>query len=547
MNRQISSRCLALLALLGSTAGMAATVTIAPSTLTPNVGDTFTLTLTGDIPNTFTGTMALAFDASKVSYVTGAVLAPYTVYTKNSSNAANPTVFDVERPQSSGPNPGAYSIAVLTFQALAAGNPNIVINDDGGNISGWFDDTVNVDYIPVTYTQANVTIITSEPNIAITDSVAPADDRLVPFGVVTEGTTSPTRTVTVTNTGNQPLVLGTVALANPLAAPYTIVSDNCSGQNITPLSSCTVGLEFSPVASGAFPDSFDIPSNDPDEPSVTITVSGTGTPDAVPNIAVTDSVAPASDNQIAFGSIVLNQTGTQTVTVANTGTANLTLGQVAMANALAAPFSIASDGCSGEVLAPAQSCLVQVEFQPTAVGTFSDSLDIPSDDPDTATVTVSVSGVGAPIPVPDIVVSDSVSPAGDRLVDFGDVRVPNTATGTVTVTNAGTAALVLGTVAGANPLAAPFTITSDNCSGQTLAPASSCTIGLAFSPDAIQPYNESFDIPSNDPDEPAVTVTVSGSGMPAASSGGSAIDAGTLLALGLVGLAVRRRSRADSR
>ncbi|MBL8202231.1 MAG: VPLPA-CTERM sorting domain-containing protein [Chromatiales bacterium] len=158
MKTSTITKALGLLALLGSSASMAATITISASTLTPNVGDSFTLTLAGDIPNTFTGTIAMAFDASKVAYVSGAVLAPYTVFTKNSPTTANPTVFDVERPTSSGPNPGVYNIAVLTFQALAAGAAGIVLNDDGGNVSGWFDDGPNADYIPVSYTQANVII-----------------------------------------------------------------------------------------------------------------------------------------------------------------------------------------------------------------------------------------------------------------------------------------------------------------------------------------------------------------------------------------------------
>jgi hypothetical protein len=151
MKTSTITKTLGVLALLGTSASMAATVNIVASTLTPNVGDTFTLTLSGDVPNTFTGTLALSFNASNVAYVSGAVLAPYTVFTKNSPTTANPTVFDVERPLSSGPNPGFYNIAVLTFQRIAAGAANIVINDDGGNVSGWFDDGVNADYIPVAY------------------------------------------------------------------------------------------------------------------------------------------------------------------------------------------------------------------------------------------------------------------------------------------------------------------------------------------------------------------------------------------------------------
>ncbi|MEO8224148.1 MAG: choice-of-anchor D domain-containing protein [Gammaproteobacteria bacterium] len=544
MKFQVSRLYAGLVALLFASAGMAATVTITPSTLTPNVGDTFTMTITADIGNTFAATMALAFDATKVEYLSGLPLSPWTVFTKNSPTTANPTVFDVETPSATAASPGTYDVAVLTFQALAAGAANILINDDGGNVTGWFDaDTA--DPISVTYTQASVMVTGTEPNIVVTDSVPPTDDLQVPFGQVTEGSTSGTLTVTVTNSGNlDDLVLGTVALANPLAAPFTIVSDTCSGQAVHFSSSCTIGLEFSPVASGPFQDSFDIPSNDPDTASVTVQVSGTGIALPVPNIVVTDSIAPTNDLQMALGSFYNGTFGYQVITLTNSGTASLTVGQVATLNPLVAPFSVSADTCSGQVLAPSATCTVQVRFEPTAVGNFTDTLDIPSDDPDSPSITFSVSGIGVPVPVPDIAVTDSVSPSDDLMVDFGDVTLPNAATQTVTVTNAGTASLVMGTVAAANPLVAPFSITANTCSGQTLAPAATCAITVRFAPDAIQPYNESFDIPSNDPDSPSVTITLAGSGMPArSSSGSSAADPATLLVLGLAGLLAGRRRR----
>lgn len=517
MKSKILGSFVSLLALLSSSLGMAATVTIVPSTLTPTVGDTFTLTITGDAPNTFAATMALAFDASKVAFVSGTALTPWNVFTKNSAVTANPTVFDVETPSATSANPGTYNVALLTFTALAAGDSGILINDDGGNVTGWFDATT-ADWIPVTYTQATVTITGGggggTPNVVVTDAVAPTTDLEIPFGDVTETTTSGIQTLTLTNTGTQDLVVGTIALANGVAAPFSVVSDNCSGQTLAPSTPCTVGLEFSPASTGPFQDTFDIPTNDPDQASVTFTVSGNGTPVPVPNIVVTDAIAPTTDAQVPFGNIVQNQTSTQTLTVSNDGTANLNIGLIATANPLAAPFSIASDTCSNQTVAPSGNCTFQVVYEPTAVGSLSDTLDIPSNDPDTATVTVTVSGTGAPIPVADISVTDSAAPANDLLADFGDVNVSASANRTVTVTNAGTASLVLGSVATANPVAAPFSIVTDNCSGQTLAPAASCTVSVAYAPVAIGPANDSFDIPSNDPDEASVTLALTGNGLP---------------------------------
>ena len=325
------------------------------------------------------------------------------------------------------------------------------------------------------------------------------------------------------------LVVGQIADAtNPLPAPYGIANDTCSGQTLEPLGSgtntCTFDVTFAPTAAGLVPEAFDIPSNDTDENPVIVTVSGTGT---APEISV-------SSLAVAFGNVEVGETATPTtITVTNTGNENLVLGSL---GALTAPFGIASDTCSGQTLEPLGSgtntCTFNVTFAPTVVGAVNQAFDIPSNDADENPVTVNVSGSGA---VPDI----SVSPLA---VDFGDVNVGDSSDQTVTVTNDGDADLVLGSVSAP---AAPFSIAADTCSGQTLAPADTCTISVEFAPDAVQDYSSSFDILSDDPDEDPVTVDVSGSGTASGGqrSGGSAFDPVTLLGLSLFGFALKRRRR----
>jgi hypothetical protein len=365
----------------------------------------------------------------------------------------------------------------------------------------------------------------------------------VPFGQVTEGLTSAPQTITVTNTGDADLAVG---LVSALALPFALATENWSGATLEPAEFCTLTVDFSPVASGDFTGTLDFPSN---VSTVTVAVSGSGTPMPVGNAAISDSVAPFSDNQIPFGTVTQNLSATETVTVTNNGNADLTLGQIAMANQLSAPFSIATDTCSNQVLSPTSACSFQVIFEPTATGAFLDVLDVPSDDPDLPTVAISASGTGAPVPVGDITVTDSVTPTSDLQVGYGNVGVASSVNQTITVANAGTGNLMIGTVGATNGLAAPFSFMSDTCSGQTLAPAATCTLVVAFAPGAEQPFNDSFDLPSDDPDEPTVTLSVSGTGVPAPSGGGgsSAIDPATLLVLGLLGAAGRRRAMARSR
>jgi hypothetical protein len=346
------------------------------------------------------------------------------------------------------------------------------------------------------------------PAISVTDSVAPSTDLAVPFGSVTSGS-SATQTVTVKNTGNANLLVGAVGSANPLAAPFSVKTDSCSNQTIAPAASCTVAVAFSPTTTGAFADSFSIPSNDPANGSVTVNLSGTGAAMPVPAISVTDSVSPTTDLSVPFGSVNAGSTASQTVTVKNTGTANLVIGTV---GTLGAPFSIKTDSCSSQTIAPAASCTITVAFAPVTTGTFTDSFSIPSNDPAKSTVTVNVSGDGAAVPVPAISVTDSVTPNNDLLVPFGSVNAQTSVTQTVTVRNTGTANLMIGALGSGDPLAAPFSVTTDACSNKTIAPAASCSVTVAFAPATTGSFTDSFNIPSNDPANASVTVNMTGTG-----------------------------------
>ena len=124
----------------------------------------------------------------------------------------------------------------------------------------------------------NITQALATPDISVTDNTVPQDDLLVPFGNVTEGTTRD-RTVTVTNNGNAALTVGAIGGVNPLAAPFSIVTNNCSGANATlaPAASCTVLLRYAPAGPGTDDaDSLDIPSNDADDATVTVSLTGSG-------------------------------------------------------------------------------------------------------------------------------------------------------------------------------------------------------------------------------------------------------------------------------
>jgi len=255
----------------------------------------------------------------------------------------------------------------------------------------------------------------------------------------------------------------------------------------------------------------------------------------VPEISVTDSVDPVGDLQIPFGDLTEMTSSDQTVTVTNDGDSDLVISQIAVTNPLAAPFSILNDTCSNQTVAPAANCTLTVRFSPPSPGASADSFDIPSNDGDENPVTISVSGTGISALAPEITVTDSVDPAADLQVPFGDVTETTSSSKTVTVTNDGNVGLLIGQIAVVNPLAAPFSILNDTCSNQTVAPAANCTLTVRFSPPSPGASADSFDIPSNDGDENPVTVSVSGTGTatPPPDSNGDGISDADAIALGL--------------
>lgn len=262
-----------------------------------------------------------------------------------------------------------------------------------------------------------------------------------------------------------------------------------------------------------------------------------------PRVVVTDSVAPAGDLQVPFGNVIQ---GSATATVRNNGNADLVIGQVALTDLPAAPFSLVDDNCSNQAVPPHGSCTFGIEFHPTGSGNFTNHAAIPSNDPDRSVVTLAVSGTGGL--VGDITITDDVAPTNDSQVGFRNVFVSATADHIVTVTNDGAADLIIDQV---SSLAAPFSFVTDQCLGQAIAPAGNCTITVRFAPDAVVAYSGTFDISSNDPDEPITKVLVNGTGgVPevapspeGASSGFMALDPATLILLGAGGAWGARRRR----
>ena len=121
--------------------------------------------------------------------------------------------------------------------------------------------------------------------------------------------------------------------------------------------------------------------------------AGTVPPEAT--IVVTDSDDPADDHMMLFGYRIdpdgLNPASNSFATVRNFGNSPLVIGTI---NSVSLPFKIkvGNDFCSGITLNYNEWCTFAVSFSSGSAGSYSDTVTIPSNDPDDPIVAINVSG-----------------------------------------------------------------------------------------------------------------------------------------------------------
>ena len=203
----------------------------------------------------------------------------------------------------------------------------------------------------------------------------------------------------------------------------------------------------------------------------------------------------------------------QTITIANThATASFEVDGFSNGNPARFPF-VAGGSCAAPpfTLAAGASCTVRIAFLPDSVGSFSAGFFVTSTTPATtfAPTAVSLSGTGTP--VPGVLAPDALA--------FGEV--PSFATSAamaVSVGNAATTAtLTIATLTTTNP-SRFFFVPGGTCPMLPfpLAAGASCTVRIAFRPDAVGGYAGSFSVGSTTPQASftPTSVSLSGTGGP---------------------------------
>lgn len=315
-----------------------------------------------------------------------------------------------------------------------------------------------------------------------------------------------TRTFTIRNTGNADLTSILTSISGPQSMDFEVTELPAS--SLAPDDTTTFAVTFTPSESGLRNATLEILSDDADESSFLIELSGTGV--LAPEIEVLDGLTDLVDggSTLDLGSVNTGTSVVRTITLLNSGSADLTGLSVSITGTHAADFTRTQPTAT---LAAGEQATFDVTFTPSAAGTRSASLVIASNDSDENPFNISLTGVG--VTAPEIVVESPLNTGlqdGISSLDFGQVNTGATGQKAVIIRNSGTAALTGLAVAITGPGSNKFSFTA--LSATSLAPGGATSFVITFTPTANETSEASLEISSNDEDEPVFNVALTGVG-----------------------------------
>jgi hypothetical protein len=404
-------------------------------------------------------------------------------------------------------NIGTATLHVSSTVMSGSPDLNVILNNCTVAVSPGGSCTIEIGFTPrsVGAASATLSIGSDAPNspktVALSgngiDPVGSLSPSGLNFGNQALNTSSAAQTVTLSNTGTDPLSISGISVSGDFTESNTCPATLAAG------SSCTIQVTFHPTATGTRSGNLSVSSNS-SPPVVSDSVTGTGVQPVM-------SVSPGS---ITFGDQPVNTDApVQTITVTNPGTTTLHVNSLSISGD---PdfFTLDNNCVSGTGVVPGGSCSIQVEFAPKSAGPGSATLSIGSDAANSPTA-VALSGHGIdPI--------GSLSPSG---LNFGNQAMStSSAAQTVTLSNTGTDPLSI------SGISVSGDFTESNTCPATLAVGGSCTIQVTFHPTATGTRSGNLSVFSNS-SPPVVSDFVTGTGVnpPIASVSPSALNFGSVL------------------
>ncbi len=176
--------------------------------------------------------------------------------------------------------------------------------------------------------------------------------KTLAFASVAAGTTSVSKTVTLTNSGTGALSIGSIVASGDFSQ-----TNNCSN-SLAAKSNCTVNVTFNPSSLGAITGALTFTDNAATSPQL-VKLTGTG--------IIPLTFSPTS---LTFSSTAVGQTSSKSVTVTNKQATTISLNPV-----VSSVYSITGGTC-GSSLTGGGSCTITVTFAPQYKGSIKGALAI---------------------------------------------------------------------------------------------------------------------------------------------------------------------------
>lgn len=381
----------------------------------------------------------------------------------------------------------SYTPLAISGISMAGANASdfTETNNCGASLAGGASCQVTVAFTPVAAglrkaaIEFNDSSAGSPQEIAVS-GVAPGPGatlsaQALTFATQRLGTSSAAQTVTLTNSGTTTLTIASIAASGDFSQSSTCGTSLAAG------SSCSMSVVFAPTADGSRSGTLTVSDGAHGSPQ-TVQLTGTGA----------SSEATFTPAKLTFPSQAIGTPSvSRAITVTNSGTLTLNIASIAITGDYSETNTCVAP------LAAGQSCLIDVVFTPTSLGTRSGSVTVKDDAPDSPQgVTLSGTGTTA---VPAVTLSPT------SLTFAAQNTGSTSAAQTVKLSNTGTAVLNISSIAASGDFAE-----TNNC-GTTLAPAGSCTISVTFTPTAGGTRSGTLTITDNAAGSPH-TVALSGTG-----------------------------------
>ncbi|MGH9700799.1 MAG: choice-of-anchor D domain-containing protein, partial [Candidatus Acidiferrales bacterium] len=291
------------------------------------------------------------------------------------------------------------------------------------------------------------------------------------FAAANVGASVPAVNAAVYNSGSAPLVISQMSIAGTNAADFQLTGQgSCTSAPVAPGKFCTFSVGFSPSQVGPETATVVLADNAP-VPGSTQVLDAEGRGNG--------PMAVAAPGSLSFGEVQNGAKATLNLTISNAGNQTLNVSSVSSSNSA---FVLQPAQCN--TVTAGQYCTEGVTFTPNGTGPFSGVITV-TDNSGNVTGSqqlVDVAGTG--------VSAAPLASATPPALTFSAEDVgTSSAAQTVTLNNAGKVALNISSIGISGAAAGSFgMVTSGNepcpASGGTVAAGGSCTVEVAFTPQA---------------------------------------------------------------